>query len=115
MLAQNDEFQSLRPKVRADAIVRHYGNEIVAWSPISRQPTSLDAVGALLYQFFDGTASVAELVADVHDVIGVPPTVATNQVRRVVEQLDRSGLLLSSTASDPMVGELDLFPAPLNP
>ena len=115
MLTQEDQFQSLRPQVRPDAIVRHYGNEIVAWSPIGHQPTALDPVAALLYQFFDGTASVAELVTDVHEAIGVLPTVAANQVRRVIEQLGDAGLLTPVAPAGSPFADLDLFPAPLNP
>ena len=108
-------FEALTPEVRADALVRHYDNEIVAWSSISAAPTYLDPVAALIYQILDGKASVAELIADVHQFVGVPEAVARNQIHRVISQLDNAGLLTTSTPSPAANVQLDLFPGPLNP
>ena len=113
--AADNEFETLRPEVRADALVRHYDNEIVAWSPSSRAPTYLDPVAALIFQILDGNASVADLVGDVHEFVGVPEAVARSQIRRVISQLHSAGLLTTSTPSDAPNVQLDLFPGPLNP
>lgn len=118
MLAGDREFLASAPSVRTDAIARHYGNEIVAWSPVSPQPAYLDPVAALVYQLLDGTATVGELVEDVHDVVGVPKGVARDQIRRVVMRLDAATLLSTShppdTADDDPF-DLGVFLGPPNP
>lgn len=113
--ADDRSFTNLRPEPRSDALIRHYDNEAVAWSPISRHPTHLDAVAALVFQMLDGTASVADLIADVHEVIGIPESLAANQIRRVIGQLEGAGLLTMSAAQEVPDAELGLFPAPPNP
>lgn len=109
------DADGFRPCVRADALVRRYGNEAVAWSPLHRYPTSMDPVAALVFQLLDGSASVAELVTDVHEVVGIPQSIAHNQLMRVLSQLHDAGLLLTSAADVDPDAEPDLFPAPPNP
>jgi hypothetical protein len=108
-------FDRLTPHVRPDALLRQYDNEALAWSPTSPAPAYLDPLATLIYQLLDADASVADLVADVHDVVGVPRGIARNQIRRVVAQLDGAALLVSSTEppADPL-GH-DVFSQPPNP
>ena len=108
-------FDSSVPQVRTDAVVHHFDNEIVAWSSITAAPAYLDPVAALALQMLDGTASVADLIADVHEVLGIPKAVARSQLRRAISLLDDGGLLTSSTAPESPATDIDLFPAPPNP
>lgn len=86
-----------------------------AWSSITAAPAYLDPVAALALQMLDGTASVADLIADVHEVLGIPKAVARSQLRRAISLLDDGGLLTSSTAPESPATDSDLFPAPPNP
>lgn len=104
-----------RPCVRADALVRRYGDEAVAWSPAAPTPVYLDPVAALIWQVLDGTVTLDELALDVHQVIGVPLAIARRRIDHVVTLFDQGGLLTSSEPPPaPHVG-LGLFPAPPNP
>ena len=109
------EFDGLRPKVRDDSTIRHYGDESIAWTPISPQPVALDPIATLLFPFFDGDASVADLVADVHHTVGVPLGVARQQLRRVLAQFDEGGLLTTSSDRAATITRYDIFHAPPNP
>lgn len=113
---QPDEtFDSLRPAVISNAFIRRYGEDILAWAPSSPRPLALEGVAAVVYQILDGSATIAELVHDIHDIVGVPPAVARSQLRVVVEQLADAGLLEDLVTSRQAPVELDLFPAPPNP
>lgn len=117
-LSTGDEaFMASAPGVRDDALIRRYGNEIVAWSPTAALPAYLDPVAALVFQLLDGTSSVGALVDDVHDVVGVPTGVAREQIRRVVDRLDARGLLTTSNApvGDADPDDLGIFLGPPNP
>jgi len=111
----DDEGDALRPMVRDDIVLRTYGMEAVGWSPISPRPIHLDPVSALVIQMLDGSVSVGELIADIHDVIGVPPAIARSQLRRILAWFDAGGILSTSRESIIEDGSIDLFPAPPNP
>jgi hypothetical protein len=110
-----DELASLRPRMADDVVVRHYDDGIVAWAPTRQRPVPLDGVGAVIFQILDGSATVAELVADIHEVVGVPETVARSQLRQVLDRLAGDGLLAGVEGDDARLTKLDLFPAPPNP
>ena len=108
------EFDALTPRLRTDLLTRFIENEAVSWSPLSESPTLLDPVASIVYQLIDGSVSVADLVADVHEAVGVPETIARNRLRRILHQFDSAGLL-STSQSAPQLGHgYDLFPGPLN-
>lgn len=111
-----EELDLLRPRVAADVRTRHYDDGIIAWSPASPRPTPLDGVGSVVFQILDGSGTVAELVDDIHEVVGVPEAVARSQLRHLLEQFAADGLL-DGVEGDGGVDltKLDLFPAPPNP
>lgn len=109
-----EELDELRPCVAPDAVVRHYDDGIVAWSPSSPRPAPLDGVAAVVFQILDGSATVAELVTDIHEVVGVPAAVARSQLRQVLGQFEADGLV-AGTRPEVAPTKLDLFPAPPNP
>ena len=107
------QFDACKPEARADRLIRWYGNEAVAWSPVAAMPVHLDPLSALVVQMLDGSATVADIVTDVHDVLGVPRSVARDQLRRAVSRLDQGGLLTTST--EVPADDMDFFPGPPNP
>jgi hypothetical protein len=113
--SERDQFLAWAPVVRADADVWMYRQESVAWSLEGSSPIALDAVGTLMFQLLDGSATVGELVEDIHVAIDIPKAVAEAQLRRIVAQLDGAALLTTSRSSPRPAGEIDVFPGPLNP
>ena len=115
-LLDDDEFEASTPSARSDILVRHYETESVVWSPDAQEPVYLDPVAALVFQLLGGDVSVGALIADVHEVLGIPEAIAQKQLRRVVAMLDRGAILERSTMPAGQVdASLDLFPAPPNP
>lgn len=86
------------PALRDDFERRVVAGESVVWSPLVDEPTVLDPVATVMLDVVDGTASIAELANDVHEVVGVPVDTALRQVVRVVEEFGQTGLLTSSTS-----------------
>lgn len=81
------------PVLRSDTLVRHYGNEAIAWSPARSAPTFLDPVAAIVLQVIDGQASVNELISDVHEVLDIPRDIAAGQIGRVLRAFGEAEML----------------------
>ena len=107
-------FDEFVPALRPDAIVRRFDNEAVAWSPAAITPVYLDPLAALVLQLLDGSAPIAELLVDIHEVVGVPLPVARTQLRRVVGALQQGALLTTSPSELPIGLDFDLFSGPPN-
>lgn len=84
------------PVKRPDAERLVLGTESVAWSPIRSMPVYLDPVANLLYEIFDGDASLADFVDDVVSAVGIDRATAEFQVSRVAQLLYAGGLLTDS-------------------
>jgi hypothetical protein len=100
------------PVLRDDFERRVVAGESVVWSPLVDEPTVLDPVATVMLDVVDGTASIAELATDVHEVVGVPMETAQRQVLRVVEEFGQKGLLTSSsseTTADETIANRPLF------
>ena len=111
----DDAWYASSPTVRSDVILRTYGNDAVVWAPHAPAPVALDAVATVVYQLLDGSATIRELTADVHEVIGIPEAVAEAQLRRVIGQLT-AGLVLEGVEGGGTSGVDDwVFPAPPSP
>jgi hypothetical protein len=111
-----EEFDGLRPSIAAVVETRSYEDGIIAWSPSNPRLTPLAGVASVVFQILDGSATVAELVEDIHEVVGVPEAVARGQLRRLLDQFATDGLLEGVNGGDGSVPtKIDLFPAPPNP
>lgn len=108
-------FDALVPVPAADVLVRTYGNEAVAWSPMAPAPAHLDPVTHLVWQLLDGDATIGEIVEDVHDVLGIPTTVARRQLRRSMTTLEQARLVGTPIGVPTPPAERDFFSHPLNP
>ncbi len=100
-----DDF---RPALRQDNLVRRYDNEIVAWSSISERPVFLDPIAAVVFQIVDSEATVAELITDVHEELGLAREIADIQIRKSLQLLD-AGRLLETSLPGAVPLEPDLF------
>jgi hypothetical protein len=101
------------PVLRGDLLRRDFEHEAVVWSPIRREPIALDPVATVMLGVIDGSATVADLTADVQDVVGVSQEVASAQVHRIIDWLDRGGALASS-AEEPVTSPRSLFVSPIS-
>ncbi len=111
----DDMFDVSTPLVRPDVSFRRYDNEAVVWAIDARAPVYLDPIAALVFPMLDGTVSIAELIEDVHYVLGVPTGIIRTQLRRIVRQLEHSAFLAPWTDTESPDVDLDLFTAPPNP
>jgi hypothetical protein len=101
------------PALRADLLRCDLGLEAVLWSPARANPVALDPVATVMLGVIDGAAAVADLVADVREVVGLPEDIARSQVWRVLNDLDRGGLLASSVPA-PAILPRSLFANPVS-
>lgn len=108
-----EELDALRPRIADGVTVRHYDGGVIAWSPLSARPVPLDGVAAVVFQILDGSATVANLVTDIHEVVGVPEAVARSQLRQALTRFAADALLDGTAQAEPT--KRDLFPAPPNP
>lgn len=106
------------PRLRRDFLRSDIDGEAVVWSPDRGVPAALDPVTTVMLDVIDGSASIADLGADVQDVVGVPHDVARTQVLRTVGLLDEAGILTTSTdwgdQARAAILRRDYFEGPLN-
>lgn len=99
-------------RIRDDLLRRDLGLEAVIWSPIRHAPESLDPIVTVIADLIDGSATVADLVEDIQDVVGVPAAIAQSQVARALSTLEGAGALSTSVPEQPAERQRELF---LNP
>jgi thiol-disulfide isomerase/thioredoxin len=78
-----------RPGITQHAL----GESAVLMDPSTGATVVVDATGALVWSVLDGTSRLAEIVADLADVYGVPAEVVGPDVLALVRSLGRAGLL----------------------
>lgn len=90
------------PRPRTDvAIVELDGEAVIAATAGDDERLLthwLNPIGTIVWQCFDGTASLDELIADLADAFGADPDVVANDVIELSRALGRSGLLDGVTA-----------------
>ena len=91
------------PALAGDFIRMDIDGETIVWSEYRPVPTLLDAVAAVMLGVVDGSASVMDLTADVHDEIGIALDVARTQIERIVALFDLAGLLETSSRGESAV------------
>ena len=102
------------PSVRTGVATVEFGHECVAWATPSIRPVYLDPVASVIRQIIDGHASVADLVDDVHDVLGLDEVVARAQIERTITTLWGAGMLVDSPPRDEAAAGLEIFTDPPN-
>ena len=108
------DHDSSVPTLRRDFLRRDIDAEAVVWSTIRPAPAVLDPVATIMLDVLDGVATVAELIDDVHNEVGISREIADAQVRRAVRTFDRAGILSTSAGSDWSELQQEIFSAPPN-
>ena len=114
-LAADHQFDSFVPEIQSGAVIRYYGNEAVAWSPTGRDPLYLPPLATIVFQLVDGASAISEFISDIREIIGIPNSVAREQLRREIAVLEKAGLLTTSQGTQTPDPVDAIFPAPPNP
>jgi|GEM_PF-3003936 hypothetical protein len=107
------DLASVVPALQEDLVRVHLGSEAVVWSPLRARPVALDPVETVMLDVVDGTASIATLAQEVHEVVGLPFDQAVERVQRVVERYAAAGLLTDSEPHD-LDAERSPFASPIS-
>ncbi len=110
-----EDFDALRPQPIPGVEVRHFGNDLVAWAPAGARPELLQGVAAVVFQILDDKATVADLIKDIREVVGIGEEVVRTQLGEVLAHLKRAGLIAGVPGATTSAPKLDYFPAPPNP
>lgn len=81
------------PRARASVVSEPVGSEMVLVDSESGLVHALNPVAALVWQCFDGEASLDDLVADLADGFGAPADVVRDDLLTMTRAAGRSGLL----------------------
>jgi PqqD family protein of HPr-rel-A system len=85
-----------RPKVRADLTVVELDHEAVVYDEASGDLHHLNPTATVVFGLCDGTSTAKELSADISEAFGVSLEEVEPQVRRLVRELRKAGLLESN-------------------
>lgn len=88
------------PAVRTDLETALIDDELVIFDPVAVRVHQLDRLGSVIWQFLDGSATVRELIGDLAEGFGVPPTQVRADLATLLGQLRNEGLLDGSTPDD---------------
>jgi len=89
----------IRPRVRQDLAVVELDGEAVIYDEDSGDLHHLNPTATLVYGLCDGSATVAELAADIGEVFGLPAGEVERQVRSLLRELRSQGLLETASAN----------------
>ncbi len=83
----------IRPKVRTDLAVVELDGEAVIYDPDGGGLHHLNPTATVIFSVCDGTATVKELAADIGKAFRMSPQEIERQVRALLRELRRGGLL----------------------
>jgi hypothetical protein len=84
---------ALKPKVRDDLVVVDIEGEAVVYDPADVLLHHLNPTATVVFKLCDGSGTVRELSEDIAEVLDMSMDKVLRQVRRVVTQFKRAGLL----------------------
>lgn len=82
-----------RPKVRSDLAVVEVDGESVVYDETNEQLHHLNGAATIIFSLCDGTSTLARMSSEIATAFGVPRAEVTEQVKELVTELRRSGLL----------------------
>ncbi|HEY7661141.1 MAG TPA: HPr-rel-A system PqqD family peptide chaperone [Actinomycetota bacterium] len=82
-----------RPQVRGDLVVVELDGEAVVYDERSGELHHLNPSATLIFGLLDGSATIRTLADDMSQAFGVPQEEMESQVRALVGQLRRLGLI----------------------
>lgn len=85
-----------RPRARDGLTVLELDAEAVVYDEDTGNLHHLNPTATVVFSLCDGTATATELAADLAEVYGMPAEEVEPQVRRLLQQLKRAGLVESN-------------------
>jgi PqqD family protein of HPr-rel-A system len=82
-----------RPRVRVDLTIVVLDGEAVVYDDVSGELHHLNPSATVVFGLLDGTATIRELAGDVADAFGLAPEEIERQIRTLVRQFRKLGLL----------------------
>ena len=83
----------MTPAVRSDLVAESVDGELLVFDPVRNEVHQLNPMGALVWQFLDGSATVDELVGDLADAFDAPPDQVRADLTALLDQLAEEHLL----------------------
>ncbi|MGH2746660.1 MAG: HPr-rel-A system PqqD family peptide chaperone [Actinomycetota bacterium] len=90
----------MKPRVRDDLAVVELDGEAVVYDEDGGQLHHLNPTATVIFQMCDGTATVKEFSADIAEAYGLTATEIERQVRALLREFRKSGLLERKTQSN---------------
>jgi PqqD family protein of HPr-rel-A system len=84
---------AMKPKIRQDLTVVELDGEAVIYDDDSGELHHLNPTATVVFSLCDGTATVKELAADIADAFGQPAADVEKQVRTLLREFRKVGLL----------------------
>ena len=81
------------PAVRSDVATANIDGDMVIFDPTSSLVHQLNAVGSVVWQLLDGTATVAALVTELSEWFEVPVQQVRRDVHDLLDMMAEHGLL----------------------
>jgi hypothetical protein len=104
--AQQITFDETSRPMTAPVEEAELDGEMVLYNPVDHRIHHLDPRATIVWQLFDGDATIGELAADIADVFDTPVDTVTADLITLAEDLHGEGLLVDSSS-----GRLDPYPA----
>ena len=83
----------VRPKIRDDLAFVVLDGEAVIYDTQNQNIHHLNPTATLLFELFDGSATVPDLAADIGEAFGMPAEDAEVQIRHLMRQFRKAQLL----------------------
>ena len=82
-----------QPRRRPDVVWEELDGEVVIYDPAHTTSHLLNPSAAVIWALLDGSATLAEVAADLAETFGVEPTAMLDDVSSTVAALECQGLL----------------------
>ena len=87
---------AIRPKTRDDLAVVELDGELVIYDEEQGNLHHLNQTASLVFSLFDGSATVKEHASDIGSAYDMPIEEIERQIRALIRQFRKSGLLMPS-------------------
>jgi PqqD family protein of HPr-rel-A system len=91
---------AIKPKTRQDLAVVELDGEAVIYDESTGDLHHLNPTATIIFNLFDGTATVKELASLIEEEFQVPASDVEKQIRGLVKEFRRAGLLDGKPSSN---------------
>lgn len=91
---------AIKPKTRDDLAVVELDGEAVIYDESSGNLHHLNPSATIIFNLFDGSSTIKELASLIEEELKVPASEVEQQIREVLKEFRKSGLLDGAPASN---------------